>query len=134
MCYNARMKPTSYKFACLVVFALLFTVVKAQNPTEIKVNQLIEKKAEYHKLTNGEMDGYRIKIHFGIDREMAKNVRSKFTSKFSDFATYEDYQQPNFVVLVGDFRTKLEAFEALKKIQIEFANAFIVKGKVKPRI
>lgn len=123
------------KFSVLAIFMVLFQFVNAQNSpadTQAKVEQLLEKKAEYHKLTNGEIDGYRIKIHFGVDRDVAKNVRSKFSSKFSDISTYEEYQQPNFVVLVGDYRTKLEAFEALKKIQLEFTNAFIVKGKIKP--
>jgi hypothetical protein len=101
-------------------------------PIEQKVNALVEKKAEYHKLTNGESDGYRIKIHFGVDRDAAKNVRGKFSSKFPETRTDEEYQQPNFVVLVGDYRTKLEAYDALKKIQPEFTNAFIVKGKIKP--
>jgi hypothetical protein len=122
------------KLSFLLVFTMVLGHLKAQNSTQQKVDQLIEKKAEYHKLTNGEMDGYRIKIHFGVDREAAKNVRSKFSAKFNDFSTYEEYQQPNFVVLVGDFKTKLEAFEALKKIQVEFANAFIVKGKVRAKI
>jgi hypothetical protein len=114
---------------------MLWSSARAQNGTdaaEEKVNALIEKKAEYHKLTNGEMDGYRIKLHFGVDRDAAKNIRAKFSAKFTDISTYEEYQQPNFVVLVGDYHTKLEAFEALKKIQPEFANAFIVKGKIKP--
>ncbi len=123
------------KFSVLAILMVFCLFAKAQNSpseTQVKVEQLMEKKAEYHKLTNGEVDGYRIKIHFGVDRDVAKNVRSKFSSKFSDISTYEEYQQPNFVVLVGDYRTKLEAFEALKKIQLEFTNAFIVKGKIKP--
>jgi hypothetical protein len=102
-----------------------------QTQTQLKVKQLVEKKAEYNRLTNGEIDGYRIKIHFGGDRENAKAVKTKFTTAFSEYSIYEEYQQPNFVVLVGDFKTKLEAYEALKKIQIEFPNAFIVKGKIK---
>ena len=126
------MKASTFKIALLALFTCVLTFVKAQNGTETKVNQLMEKKAEYHRLTNGEIDGYRIKIHFGVDREAAKNVRSKFSAKFPEISTDEEYQQPNFVVLVGDYRTKLEAFEALKKIQVEFANAFIVKGKIDP--
>ena len=102
-----------------------------QTQTQLKVKQLVEKKAEYNRLTNGEIDGYRIKIHFGGDRENAKTVKTKFTAAFTEYNIYEEYQQPNFVVLVGDFKTKLEAYEALKKIQIEFPNAFIVKGKIK---
>ena len=99
--------------------------------TKTKVKIAVEKKAEYHRLTNGEQDGYRIKIHFGVDRNSADAVKTKFTSRFSEYPTQLEYQQPNFVVLVGDFKTKLEAFESLKKIQSEFPNAFIVKGKIK---
>ena len=105
----------------------------SQIQTQLKVKQLIEKKAEFHRQSNGEMDGYRIKIHFGVDREQAKNIRSKFNTKFQDIDTYEEYQQPNFVILVGDYRTKLEAFQALKKVQVEFPTAFIVKGKISPK-
>jgi hypothetical protein len=105
-----------------------------ENPaeTELRVRQLIDRKAEYHRLTHGEQDGYRIKIHFGTDREEAKAVRTKFSTEFPDYATHEDYEQPNFVVLVGDFRTKLEAFRAWKNIQASFPNAFIVRGKISP--
>jgi hypothetical protein len=105
----------------------------SQTQTQLKVKQLLDKKAEYNRLTNGEMDGYRIKIHFGGDRENAKSVRTKFSAKFNEYNTYEEYQQPNFVVLVGDFRSKLEAFESLKKIQAEFPNSFIVKGKIRAK-
>ena len=122
------------KLSLFIVFTMLLGHISAQNSNQIKVDQLIEKKAEYHKLTNGEIDGYRIKIHFGVDKEAAQNVRTKFSAKFSEVGTNVEYQQPNFVVLVGDYKTKLEAFEALKKIQIEFSNAFIVKGKIRAKI
>ncbi|MDP1800938.1 MAG: SPOR domain-containing protein [Bacteroidota bacterium] len=105
----------------------------SQTQTQLKVKQLVDKKAEYNRLTNGEMDGYRIKIHFGGDRDEAKMVRNKFSAKFTDYSTSEEYQQPNFVVLIGDFKSKLEAFEALKKIQVEFPNSFIVKGRIKAK-
>src|SRR5688500_18195376 len=99
-----------------------------QAQTKTKVQQLVEKKAEYHRLTYGQRDGYRIKIHFRAEHEAAKEVRTKFTAAFPDLPTYEEYQQPYWVVLVGDFATKLEAFESLKKIRASFPSAFIVKG------
>jgi hypothetical protein len=120
------------------IFIILFVLLSGtclaqenQTTTQLKVKEVISKKAEYHRLTGGEMDGYRIKIHFGVDRNAASNIRTKFAAKFPDIKPYEEYQQPNFVVVVGDFRTKLEAFEMLKKIQPEFATAFIVKMKIK---
>jgi hypothetical protein len=115
-------------------FFFLASVLNAQDnqfQTQLKVKQLIEKKAEYHRLTEGEQVGYRIKIHFGVDRDQAKTIRSKFTASFPDYIIYEDYQQPNWVLLVGDYKTKREAFEFLQKIKPEFPNAFIVKGKIK---
>lgn len=99
--------------------------------TQIKVKELIDKKAEYHRLTGGVQDGYRVKIHFGVDRDAAEAMRIKFSTRFAGYLTYLDYQQPNFVVLVGDYKTKLEAFETFKKIQPEFPNSFIVKAKIK---
>lgn len=122
-----------------IIFALLWTGGVAQVAgdnsqiqTTLKVRSLVEKKSDYHKKTKGEYDGYRIKIHFGVDRTAANTVKTKFAGKFSDIPAYEEYQQPNFVIMVGDFKTKLEAFESLKKIQLEFPNAFIVKSKISP--
>lgn len=117
----------------IVVSAGFLLTLRAQDQTAIKegLEQLIEKKAEYHRLTDGEQEGYQIKIHFGVDRDKAKAVRVKFATSFPNYQTYEDYQQPNFVVLVGDFKTKLQAYEALKNIQGEFPNSFIVKGRIK---
>ena len=121
-------------------FILIYSIVSfsQENPnsnaiqTSIKVRALQEKKVEYHRRSNGESDGYRIKIHFSADKTKAREVQAKFNSKFSDVPSYEEYQQPNFVINVGDFKTKLEAFELLKRIQAEFPYAFIVKSKVRP--
>lgn len=103
-----------------------------QTQTLLKVKALQEKKAEYHRRTNGEVDGYRVKIHFSADKSKMKEAQSRFSGKYSDVATYEDYQQPNWVVMVGDFKTKLEAQELLKTIKGDFPYAFIVKSRVRP--
>lgn len=132
-----------YSYLCTVLRSSLFILMAAiafplwsqdisQASTQLKVKQLIEKKASYNKMNGGEYDGYRIKIHFGADRTKAREVKTKFSQKFQDYTPYEDYDQPNFMITVGDFHTKLEAFEALKKIQLEFPNSFIVKSKIKP--
>ncbi len=123
----------------LCLFSLSFyNVFSQENPnssaiqTSMKVKALQEKKAEYHRRTNGECDGYRVKIHFSADRSKAELVKAKFDNKYANTPTYIDYQIPNFVIIVGDFKTKLEAYELLKKIQVDFPYAFIVKSKVRP--
>jgi hypothetical protein len=104
------------------------TANPSQTQTQLKVNQLVEKKAEYHRLTNGVQDGYRIKIHLSVDRDAAETIKTKCLTKFTDVPVHLEYQQPNWVVLVGDYKTKLEAFDSLRKIQAEFPSAFIVKA------
>ena len=117
----------------LFLFCLNFTGYSQSSPdADIKLKALSDKNAEYHRKTDGEIDGYRIKIHFGIDKTVARDVKQKFSTRYPDILAYEDYKQPNFVIVVGNFKTRLEAFETLKKIQPEFPNAFIVKSKVKP--
>lgn len=121
----------------LTTFILLAAAVNfaqdAQLQTQLKVKQLVDKKAEYHRLTHGELDGYRIKIHFGGDSDKAKAVSAKFAARFPEYTIHEDYQLPYFVVLIGDFKTVLEAFETKKKVEEEFPTAFIVKVKIRPR-
>jgi sporulation related protein len=107
------------------------TSASQQTQTQLKVKELVEKKAEYNRLTGGEQEGYRIKIHSGVDSDAAAAIRTKFSARFGEYSSYKEYRLPDFVVLVGDFKTKLEAFESLKKIKPEFPNAFIVKGKIK---
>jgi hypothetical protein len=127
-----------YLVYSLVLFTQQVVLCAQENPnsnaiqTSLKVRALQEKKAEYHKRTNGESDGYRVKIHFSADKTKAREVKSKFSTKYNDIKTYEEYQQPNFVIIVGDFKTKLEAYDLLKKIKEDYPNAFIVKSKIRP--
>lgn len=118
----------------IFVFCQLSALFSQENQTQtlLKVKALQEKKAEYHKRTNGESDGYRVKIHFSADRSKAEEVKAKFDNKYPDLSTVIDYQQPNFVVVVGDYKTKLEAYESLKKLKEDYPYAFIVKSKIKP--
>lgn len=130
--YSMRMLGFAHVFIT-VLGCLFLQQLKAQDvqtQTQDKLKEALQKKAEYHKATNGEQDGYRIKIHFGIDREAAETVRAKFQKSFPDCLTYKEYQQPNFVVLVGDYRSKVEAFRFLTVIKPEFPNAYIIKDKI----
>lgn len=127
-----------YTLFSILFFTLSLRLISQENlnngsiQTSLKVRALQEKKAEYHRRTNGESDGYRVKIHFGSDRAKAEEIQAKFTGKYTDIPTHEEYQQPNFVIMVGDYKTKLEAFEAMKKIKEDYPYAFIVKSKIRP--
>lgn len=101
---------------------------KVELVQEYKVKELVNKHIEIN--SKAPIKGYRIKIHFGSDKNKAKEIKAKFISKFPDIAAYEKYDQPNFNIRVGDFRTKLEAYKALKEIQLEFPSSFLVQDEI----
>ena len=74
--------------------------------------------------------GYRVKIHFGADKAKAKEIKAQFIAKYPDVPAYEKYDQPNFNIRVGDFRTKLEAYKFLKQVQADFPAAFLVQDDI----
>ena len=117
----------------LFLFCIGFSGFSQSSPdADSKLKALSDKSAEYHRKTDGEVDGYRIKIHFGSDKTIAGDIKQKFSQRYSDIPAYIDYKQPNFVIVVGNFKTRLDAFETFKKIQPDFPNSFIIKSKVKP--
>ena len=128
-----------YKTISLLSLLLAFNVfVMAQNAVidtgkvqlvqEYKVKELLGKHIEIN--SKAAIKGYRIKIHFGSDKNKAKDIKAKFISKFPDIAAYEKYDQPNFNIRVGDFRSKLDAYKALKEIQLEFPSSFLVQDEI----
>ena len=117
-----------------IIFMIGAFFLQAQNSADndTRLKNLSDKCAEYHRKTDGETDGYRIKIHFALDKTEANEVKQKFTSAYNNIPAYMEYRQPNWVIVVGDFKTRVAAYAVYKKIQTDFPNAFIIKNKIKP--
>ena len=128
------------KYFLLLLFLCFFSYKKSVAQTtsadtgkvefvqDKQISELLLKHAEVN--SNAKIKGYRVKIHFGSDKAKAKEVKAKFILKFPGVPAYEKYDQPNFNIRVGDFRTKLEAYKFLKEIQVEFPSSFIVQDDI----
>ncbi len=95
----------------------------------VLMNDYINKK----KSEKG-MLGYRVQIFFASGhtaRENANNIRNKFVSNYKDIPVYVVFEDPNFKVRVGDFRTKSEALAVLVQVEEQYKGAYIVKDFVK---
>ena len=101
---------------------------KVQIIQDQKITELINKHIEIN--SKAPIKGYRVKIHFGADKNQAYDVKKKFLEKFPDVPAYAKYDQPNFNIRVGDFRTKLEAYKFLKEVQVDFPSAFLVQDEI----
>jgi len=77
--------------------------------------------------------GYRIHIFSQTGqtaRERANETRRNFMRSFPDIDAYIEHQQPNFKIIVGDFRTKNEALREIKKIEKQYPGAFIISDMI----
>ena len=94
-----------------------------------RIDALVEKKR------TSIMGGYRIQICFDSDKVVVNNARTKFSNLYPKIDTYMNFEAPNFNLLVGDFRTRIEAEKLLEKILGEFTITIIRKEYIHlPRV
>ncbi len=82
------------------------------------------------KENDGGLNGYRVQLYFGSGhnaRESANKIRNQFVAQFPDVPAKVIFQEPNFKVRVGDYRTRSEALFLIKQMEGSFSGAYIVK-------
>lgn len=94
-----------------------------------ELDSLVERNQQIN-LQNQTISGYRVQIFFGSDRKGANDARTKFLQLYPDVDAYLVYQQPNFKVRVGDFRTQQEAQAIFRELLTHFDKVFIVPDKI----
>ncbi|MFH1005260.1 MAG: SPOR domain-containing protein [Bacteroidota bacterium] len=100
-----------------------------------RVNELMLKHILLNEAKKSKIKGYRVQIHFGVEKAKANEVKSNFLMVYNDVPAYLDYQQPYFKIRVGDFRTRLEAYKFHQEIAEEFIGSFIVADEIElPKI
>lgn len=117
----------------LFLFALNLFAQPGNGKLVITGEPGVEKLLDAYKQINEArktIPGYRVQIHFGGEREKAKEVKTKFLSLYNQVQAYESYQSPNFRVRVGDFRSRLEAISFQKKINASFPSSYVVQDMV----
>lgn len=128
------------RFKIIATFSLVFLIAfsfaqatvhdtgRVEFVQDYKIKELLNKSIEINSKTP--IKGYRIKIHFGSNRDKANEIKAKFITLFPTIPAYIEWDSPNFNVPVGDFRTKLEAYKFLKEVQVKFPAAFLVQDEI----
>jgi hypothetical protein len=97
-----------------------------------ELEKLIGLRMAILKKQNG-VKGYRIRIFASVGRGARKDAnhfRIEFDAKHPDCNAYLVYNNPNWEIHVGDYRTRFEAKHFLQKIKEEYPKAFIVSSVV----
>lgn len=122
-----------------LIFLLLFgSAYTQQQHAELiqdeKVGLLIDK----YKILNrhqSTLSGWRIQIFFdsGVNsKHKATSVLHRFSELYPQTQAYLSFKEPYYRVRVGDFRSRLEAEGFLKRIQIDYPNAFPASDFINP--
>ena len=118
------------------IFMVLFSEKDSQGIVNIyqdyQIEELVLQHVEKNKKTKG-IPGYRINI-FSESGQNARQrwvaVEDTFMKYYPEVPSYRDYQEPNFKIYVGDFRTKVEALQFHKRIRYKYPKSFIVNTRI----
>lgn len=118
------MKNTIFFYIVLIFTLFSVNVTNSQNTNNSSdsIKKLIAKKRAFNKEFGY---GYTIQIYYGNETE-ARSAENKFRVNFSDVLTKLDYNQPYWKVLVGNYKTKLEADRALMKYSEKFSGLIVI--------
>jgi hypothetical protein len=106
------------------------TIARPLSKVEFVVSGRID-SLERAKRGKTEIKGYRIQIFLGPFAQ-AKTARANFVSLGFGYAAYMPQNAPDYAVRIGDFRSRLEAMEAIEKIKAHYPDAIIVADRVEP--
>ena len=121
------------KVVILVVFCCFTAALSHAQEGEVTITQdeRIDQLMEIKKIMNKSDDGekrYRIQIYNGTLRG-SRTVISGFKTGFPDWPCDILFETPNYKVIVGKYRTRLEADRYLAKVKERYPNAFIPKPR-----
>lgn len=112
-------------FFFIVFFLVTGTVsITAQNKTNSskQIKNLIAKKRTFNKKYGY---GFRIQIFYG-DETKARKTQAKFKVNFPGVFSKLDYDQPYWKVIVGNYKTKLEADKAAITFSEKFSGLIVI--------
>lgn len=121
--------PRKAFFISLTLFISYFTA-SAQSGNLVvnqdsKFEQLLNEKRKVN-ISNSVNDSYKIQIYSG-ESEKAKNTLTEFRQEFRETDGTIIFFTPNYKVLVGNFRTRIEAERNLIEIRKRYTNLHLIK-------
>ena len=125
------MKRTLITLALLAVCGALQAQVRVVG--DVAVEQMVAKHVELNNKSKT-IPGYRVQIaSFSgtSSKANAFDLRDRFSADYPEVQVYIVFDEPNFKVKVGDFRTRLEAYAFLQQIK-ETYKGYIIKDNINP--
>lgn len=95
------------------------------NPTTARMVSLGSKVIDKKSGKRVKVRGFRVQIFSGSSRSDAYAVQSRFQTSYRDIGSYVTYDEPNYRVKVGDFRSRSEATNFMRELRSQYSNVFV---------
>jgi len=124
----------------LFIVVVLISNLVAQNVEEpeyvIVGDERIESLVQLHidhNIKHPVFQGYRIQILMATGNDaldITEEAKTKFLEKYPETRAYLTFDEPDYRVRVGDFRTRLEAEKFLEKIDRKYPGAWVIQDYI----
>ncbi len=124
------MKPR-FCFMFSVLCILFCTKVNAQVKilADGRLQTILERHIEYNEMSRS-IQGYRVRVNsFTGDNAKAKAfaLKKDLQSKYPQMRVYVTFDEPNFIVKIGDFLTRLDAFALYSDLRKQVNTTQIIR-------
>lgn len=94
-----------------------------------EVDTLLLKNLEKNK-SNHNFSGFRIQVYQGTERATAFEKKKELMALFPDESVYLLFNEPNYKIRIGNYRTKIEAQKLYQYLLTIYPQTFIVPDKI----
>lgn len=109
-------------FFFLFLFTCFYTKAQEVKSEKDLIENLISKKRDFN---NEYGYGFRIQLYNGLEVE-AKKLRAEFILNFPKTKSFLIYQQPEWKIQIGHYKTRLEADKALLEMKKKYPYAIVI--------
>ena len=113
----------------------VLNVIKASGTSRINQSATLKSALSRYISANAASSkpGYRIRVYYdsqqssrGVSDAIAKTI----SNDYPDVRVYRTFENPNYKVTVGDFRTKDEALKIFTELKATYPGAFLIRDNI----
>ena len=121
------------KVSIILSFVLLFCFQELLSQVRIiadgRLQTILERHIEYNEMSRS-IQGYRIRVNsFTGDNAKAKAfaLKNDLQTKYPHTRVYVTFDEPNFIVKIGDYLTRLDAYFLYSELKTQVNTTQIIK-------
>lgn len=96
-----------------------------------RISKMIEFKGQTIPPAFGpQVTGYRVQLYFDQDKTNVNEARTRFLTATREIPSYVEYSAPNYNLLIGDFRTRLEAEKWRALLSSDFPEGIVKETRI----